>query len=58
MTKKQNFKLELTKKDMSNYIYALDGAITDTNPHNSPLQFELLNELKNRLTILNKQKDN
>jgi len=54
MAKKQIIKLELTKEDISNYIYALDGAIIDTNAYNSPTQFEYLNELKNKLTNLNK----
>jgi hypothetical protein len=54
MAKKQIIKLELTKADISNYIYALDNAITDNMAYNSPMQFELLNELKDKLTNLNK----
>jgi len=54
MAKKQITKLELTKEDISNYIYALDDAITDNMAYNFPMQFQFLNELKNKLTNLNK----
>jgi hypothetical protein len=54
MAKKQITKLELTKEDISNYIFALDDAITDNMAYNFPMQFQFLNELKNKLTNLNK----
>jgi hypothetical protein len=54
MAKKQTYKVELTKEDISNYIYALDGAITDNMAYNFPIEFQFLNELKNKLTNLNK----
>jgi len=55
---KKTFKIELSIEKISNYIYALDGAITDTNAYNSPMQFELLNELKDKLSKLYTQKNN
>ena len=54
MAKKQTTKLELTKEDISNYIYALDSAIDNISSFENPLSFEYLNELKNKLTNLNK----
>jgi len=54
MAKKPITKLELTKEDISNYIYALDGAIDNISSFENPLSFEYLNELKNKLTNLNK----
>ena len=54
MAKKQITKLELTKEDISNYIYALDSAIDSISSFENPVSFEYLNELKNKLTNLNK----
>lgn len=51
---KESTKLELTKKELVKYIYAIECAIDVTDSHESPLQFEYLNELKIKLTNLNK----
>ena len=51
---KDSINLKLTKKELVKYMYAVECAIDTTDSHESPLQFEYLNELKNKLTNLNK----
>ena len=51
---KGTLKLEITKEELSKYIYAVECAIDANDSHESPLLNQYLIELKNKLTNLNK----
>jgi hypothetical protein len=51
---KDSINLKLTKKELIKYVYAVECAIDVTDSHESPLLYSYLNELKNKLTNLNK----
>jgi len=50
----KNIKLQLTKEDLDKYLYAVESAIDAIDPHEFPLTYNDLIELKNKLTKLNK----
>ena len=47
-------RLEISKKELEKYIYAIESSIDIVDQRESPLLFQYLNELKNKLTNLNK----